>query len=339
MKENSNYTTSRVLARTIWFRNSLREIIGPYTEQIDSLTEVLKAAKVETDDQLAAVTNNVRKLKDIEKAIKAVHKNLNDPLNAAKKDIKKEMDMPLDRISHILTKVNAKITSYNALKLAQSREESKEVKSKGVEDIKDLKASGDDLIYLVQVISRKIFGGRFKNKEGKEREISRPETIEEFNAVIAEINDKFPDTSYFHDDLKEIALNLSTAVIKLAEQVRTAAIVEDFKPILERLYLQALPSLMLDMKVKEVVSKKNLALEKTVKDMTSSKGTGLRTDIEFTIIKEEDVPREFMSVDPKKINAYKAEHRNQILGLLKEGKSEEIIDGIKFSAKQQTLIR
>lgn len=334
-----NYTVQRVLPEQMWFRGSLNAILKPYGDQIDTLTAIIKASKVETDDQLASVENNVRKLSDIKKAIEAIQKQINDPFNKAKKEIKSEIDVPLLKINGVLTKINSVITSYKTLKLAQSREEAKDVKSEGITEIKNLKESADDLIYYILVSVKKLFGGSITTKKGVSKYIEKPATLEEFNAVVKEINDRFPDSSTFHEDIREIAIDFSVQIIKTAEFVRENCLTTEFEDVLKTAYAQKIPNLMKDFEIKQIVSKKEQKLEKTVSDMTTSKGTGLRTDIEFSVMDPNEVPRDYLSVDNSKVNAYKRDNRDAILKLIKEGKALDIIPGIKFTVKQQTIIR
>ncbi len=76
-------------------------------------------------------------------------------------------------------------------------------------------------------------------------------------------------------------------------------------------------------------------------DRARSDAVRVQEDVDWEIIDEGAVPRAFLSLDTRKVNGYKAQHKDRIMEILKERPDEaaKLVPGIKFSIKTKVMSR
>lgn len=332
------FNLNNAIKSDIVFPDGLDRIMNPLYKQADTLIAVVDQSKIETDEELVIVKSNVSKLKTVEKTIEEYRKLLNKPLAEATKKVNGHTKPTTEKISFCLSRINKKITSFNELKLAQQKKEAEALKKKSEEENSNREEMIKRISHFSNMTLAIIFGGKIQTSAG-EKNYPRPETSDDVMRIYNTIFEKFPKPETF-GVLKHNANELFTTALQIVEEIQLRdAKTNNLAEVLNEYYATAqtmINQVLVDLNV--TVQKLDKQVEKEIKTLTTSAGTGLRRTITFKVLDISKIPIEYLQLNESMISSYCVGYRDDILKSLAEGK-DEIIPGIKFEVESKTIIR
>ena len=312
-----------------------------FIEQGDALVSILNNAKVENDESLKIVEDNVKKLKDVKNLIEKTRKEIGAPLLEATKKINGHVKPANDKFSLALATITKSITRYKEVQLAMERAEAAKEAEKLRATMLDEKDHVERISFLLEMSFLSIFGGEIEiKKKNKIKELARLQTLEAAKALANTIETKFPKPETFVGQEK-FALEARTFVFDLIETIQVKAISPEsvIDDILDSLYPQSLgrKNMIIESFTKSLV-KKEVKETKKVALKGSYKGSGIKRVISFEVEDITKVPHQYLQVNELLLNQFKVANREDILKQIEDDKESVIIKGIRFSVSTKAMV-
>jgi hypothetical protein len=189
---------------------------------------------------------------------------------------------------------------------------------------------------LVSNVKAMLYGGKFVNDSG---ESIKPGcfTVADVEQIEGVVNRNLPGPAMFRAETQPAYIETMTMVTDMITARKESLQVTDGQVLSgkELSILAETSSVVLNQqqRLQREDEKLDRALDNTNK--------GFRREIQYDVFDLGRVPREFLTIDTEKLNAYKVEHRQRILEGLQNGTIQPhgFIDGIRFYVHQTSIVR
>ena len=304
--------------------------------ELEKFDAISKAVDIKDEESLTIAENNAAQIKVLLDRTEAARKALGDPHYQTHKSINQYAKGISDKLDAYKQRVTLAVTNWRTVQEAHKRAEL-EAKQKELQVIEDEKtAEMNRLTQLTNTILARLYGGKYVTKKG-EQYSDGCYTQEECDKLAEVLSRSFPGEEQFkhfpkkRNDILSVGLKaIRSQKIDLVDRdsdipgVRAAAntrIKENIKNA--GLIVEKTGSTMAR-KIASETKKEVREGEKEIKE--AAKGT--RKILKFRIINEEEVTREYLSVDESKIRTWVEGQTTEIKEGLKRG--SQPISGVQF---------
>jgi hypothetical protein len=318
-------------------------VFKPYKTEVDKYSASIPLIKVDDAGKLEIAKQQVVQLNDIKKAIKNLHEEKKKPAKIFVDNIdsvKKGIDTEIDRLISLL---KTRIISYQEVQAAAA-------KLKAEEDLrllneKKVKVEIDrkEIVRLSGKMTALIFGGSYYDPDGSMVLSIAAKTEKELLQFRNIFQNKLPVKEMFVEELRGSYLDIINNAITMIDK----QILEVNKPVL--ITPDDVPELVIPVTqtMNSILSKMEAASDKSLKKeenkigfAVKTAGKGLTVSMEFNVVNEELIPREYLEISKSKIDAYLSANKETILDKLEKGTSNyEIIQGLHVTGVNKVSVR
>lgn len=305
--------------------------------------------KVDSDETLVIAENNTSISHGLIKEIDALRVNIKAPYAETVKVIDSYCKTVSANAERLKIRFASEVAKFKTIKEAQLKAEA-EAKMKEVRAAEEAKTEeSSKLVRIREQLTARIYGGTFRKKDGTSVPVAGCMNAEQCKSLEEWITKSVPpisDFKYFPTEYEDMLLSIKS---KLAQHASDLIDLEknDYPSATEgamrRINESRALSEVENNETKELLGKK---IEKEIKgevrsitNEISAAGKGIRSRVVFDAIPEREleVPRDFLSLDSTKVNAYINDNREKIESDIKEGK--ETVPGLKFSFDTKFVTR
>jgi hypothetical protein len=318
---------------------------------VNSRLQILDKAslelKVESEEQLTIAENNAKEVVQLAKEVENTRKILKGPYAEVVKMIDSYCKVIDDNFARIKIRFTSQVTDFKVIQQAALKAE-QEAKIKEVEALESEKQIEADKIKRIhsQLIAR-IYGGTYMKKDGTPQNHAGCVKATDCDDLLKWINDNVPPVNSFVHFATLYEDTIIEVKKKLAEQ----------RVNLYNLELTSIPKLRNDALQKINESRVNASQEiQEVGDKVDRKidldtrkgvnvinneikdaGKGVRRVITWEVQDELLVPRDMLSVDSVKVNAYLNANKEKVKECITT--NEEVVPGIRFFVESNYIAR
>lgn len=333
------------LAKTLLPTEKIAEQFLIVANELDKFDAISKNVKVEDDESLAIAENNASQVKTLLTRTEATRKALGDDYYNTWKTVNAYAKTVSDRLDAYKQRLSLAITNWKTVQEATKREElrKRQVELEEIEKVKQVEA--DRLVRLTRTVYAKLYGGTYQTKNG-ESISDGCHTTDDCDALTAALFKSFPkasDFEYFPERRDQIYDDANKAIrnhkIDLSELksiqdgIQKAAAQRINKNKSEAGLAVLKTDEQLNRKIATETKKEIKAGEKEIQ--AAAKGT--RKVLKFRIKNDEEVTREFLSVDDAKIRNWMEGQNADIKSQLQQG--SQPLAGIEFYVEVTNISR
>lgn len=304
--------------------------------ELDKFDNISQNLTITDDETLAVAENNAAQIKTLLTRTEATRKALGDDYYATWKMINDYAKTISVRLEAFKQRIALAVTSWRAVQEAAAREELRKKEERLREEEKLKQDEAARLVRLTNTVFAKLYGGTYQTKNG-EQIASGCHTKEDCDRLDQAIFKSFPkaeEFKYFPERRDEIYNTAMKAVrnhkVDLMELNSTTSGIRDAAEA--RIKKNRMDAGLAVQKTDEQLNKKiSQEIKKEIKEgekeiQEAAKGT--RKILKFRIVNEEEVTREFLSVDEVKIRNWMEGQNADIKSQLQKGLQP--IKGVEF---------
>ena len=319
-------------------KEDLMEKFKYVNSRLNILDKTSLELKVESNEQLTIAENNAKEVVQLAKEVENSRKIMKAPYADVVKMIDSYCKVIDDNFARIKLRFTSEITNFKQIQQAALKAE-QDAKLKEVEALEVVKQTEADKIKRIhaQLIAR-IYGGTYTQKDGTQQNHSGCIKATDCDDLLKWINDSIPAINSFvhfatlYEDtiievkkkLAEHRINLYNLELTNIPKLRNEALqyinesrVNAAQEILEN-------GDLVDRKIEKEIKREVNAISNEIKDA----GKGVRNVVTWEIQDELLVPRDFLSIDSVKVNAYLNANKEKIKVCITS--NEEVVPGIRF---------
>lgn len=322
--------------------NSIKENIDKAVSVLNSFEEI----NDENHEEVLRIAGDSNKiLKEIEKR----RKEMKQPFTDAGKVIDETAKKIADDLDKAVADVKIRISTYESIKRRKYEEEQRKLKEEEEAKLKEIAENAKIVSEIYNELSQFVnqaYEGISKTRNEQELKIS-------YKKYVTDFPEKFKIVPDYENSIKLIK-DYGKAHRELVLAYLSAKEISDEKEAKIRLeQMTMLYNKMIGKKEEEIESAKQAIIEKIEEEaaeviadkvINSSNivkpKSASREYLSFEVVDESEVPKEFLSVDEKKVSEFMKDHAESIKEKIKATPTEYIIyAGIKFYLKQSTVLR
>lgn len=317
-------------------KEDLVEKFKNVSRQLPKFRNISEKVKVQDDESLAIAENNIAEIKTLMKDLDGARKRLKKPYADVVTMIDGYAKIISDQFESFRKQISLHVVSYREVQEAAARVEMEKRKRETEQIEKEKQEEADRLIRLTEILNAKLYGGPYKTKNG-DKMSDGCYTKEECDLLMDSLDRSFPPSNSFrfYPDRRD-------EVYARAKKKITAHKIDliDLESENKEIRMAALKRIN-EAKIKAGldVEKTNDELAKTVqrdvrKELKDAQkevklaAKGTRKILKFRVVDEEQVTREFLSVDEMKIRDWMENQHSDIKEMLLSG--SQPLKGIEF---------
>lgn len=342
--ETKNSTVPAVILKT----EEISKKFDDYKDTAAKYDKFALALVIEDADKLAVASNNVAQINNALKNIEDIRKSYGQPYFNAVKAINAYagiLSTPLERLK---ITINGKITSYKILKEAQAKIVRDKEAAALATVAEDKRKELARLTQIQNMIKSMLYGGDYTNMKGEQRATQGCKTTQECDDLRKLVVDKFPTPASMKYCNKDAETMFATVIGWIDEHRSTLEVLEHSinSTVKEKLIDNAMKAGNVNAiaMVEEIItdaqatitkdtSKAEKKLDKNVADAKK----GIRRTLSFNIIDEKIVPIQFKVISDQLINAYLADHKEELFKKLQDQTAIDELPGINVFVHDQNI--
>lgn len=341
-------TTNSTVPAVILKAEEISKKFEDYKETAAKYDKYALALVIENADKLAVASNNVAQINNALKNIESIRKSYGQPYFDAVKAINAYAGVLSAPLEKLKTTINGKITTYKVLQEAQAKQKREKEAAELAKIATDKKAELDRLTQIQDMVKAMLYGGEYTNMKGVLRSSQGCKTMQECEELRKLVTDKFPAPASMKYCNKDATVMFETIIGWIDEHSSTLEVlnhIDDSKPK-EALLQSAMQagSVNASAMAQEILATATAEISKDVskgekkldKEVANAK-KGIRRTLSFNIIDEKIVPVQFKVVSDQLINAYLAEHKEELFQKLQDNMSIDELPGINVFVHDQNI--
>ena len=340
-KENSSTKAVALLPK-----ETLIEKFRYVNSKIPVLEKTSLELKVESSEQLVIAENNASEVQGYIKEVEKIRKAIKAPYADTVKMIDSYCKAINDGLERIKMRFSSQITQFKIIQEAQAKIEAekkiKEIESSSVEKQEE----ADRVKRIMKQLYARLYGGTYTTKAGTVMPIGGCIKSDDIGVFVSWFNENAPKLETFkyfatvyEDSLMDFNKSIARHKVNLLEvengspEERTKAL-EDIT--IDRLKAESDQLLLEGLLGRTIIREQKKEIKSAESEVTEA-GKGVRETIKYDVTEDILVPRDFLSVDTVKINAYLNDNREKIKQDIADNK--EIIPGIRFYVDSKFVAR
>lgn len=315
--------------------------------QIEALEKVSLELKVTSDETLVIAENNATSAVKLYKEVEELRKSLKAPYVATSQMIDAYCGIITDNISRIKLRLLTEVTNYRVLKEAQKKAEA-DSKLQEIADLeKEKTEEADRLVRIEAQLIARIYGGVYTKRDGTPQTLQGCLKSTECSALRIWINDNVPKLEtfkHFRNKYEDMLLSIhkkltehEANLIDLEKPDYPTATEGAIRRITEARNEATEGVQTTQAEVTKIITKEIKSETKSVENEISEAGKGIRERVVYKVTEAKLIPRDFLSIDPVKINNYLNDNKDKIKEQI--ANNQEVIPGIKFFIESKFVAR
>lgn len=318
------------------------------SDKMDKYNDLSLNVKVEDEDSLIVAENNLKDIAELEKSADKVRKTLKAPYFETVKMVDNYAKTVTEPLNNYAKRFKEVISQYKIVQEASARKAREEKEAELRQHEAEKSEELDKLRRVEKQLHARIYGGVYRKKDGAPLSSSGCITENDCDNMKEFIEEKYPaEDSFKH--YKELRNEVLSSTLKRLSQHKADIIDTNstdktakagaLKRIQNAKNSSEIESENSFEKMKEDIEKDTAkSIRKEDRSIAKAK-KGIRRTLKYEVIEEEKLTREFLTADHEKLKEYAGVNSEKIKELIKEGKQNDILPGIKFYMDEQYVSR